>query len=137
MTGLQILGDYPYQGQYETVQPFVWRGLVNGRMVVERMPLNSMMLEMVVPIIRKCQGASFLKKKQAIQEMEARKDRDQTRLVEAKRHDAQMAFRGPTSFARQVCRTSQVEQRMYAIEKHWNQAMANMRGRGLGVSLLN
>lgn len=136
-TGLQILGDFPWRGCYETVQPFVWRGLVNGRMVVERMPLNSMILDLVVPIVLKCKEATFLQKKAAIQAMEARKDRDQLRSVEAKRHDAKMAFRGPVSFARQGCRTSLVDRKVYAIQQHWNQAMKNMRGKGLGINLLN
>lgn len=136
-TGLQILGEYPYRGCYETVQPFVWRGLVNGRLVVERMPLNSMMLDLVVPIILKCKEATFLQKKTAIQEMEARKDRDELRAVEAKRHDAKLAFRGPVSFSRQGCRTSLVDQRVHAIEKNWQRGMQVMKNRGLGISLLN
>lgn len=136
-SGLQILGDYPWRGQYETVQPFVWKGMVNGRLVVERMPLNSMILDLVVPIILKCKEATFLQKKAAIQEMEARKDRDELRSVEAKRHDAKMAFRGPVSFARQGCRTSLVDRKVYAIQQHWNEAMRKMRGRGLGINLLN
>jgi hypothetical protein len=136
-SGLQILGDFPWRGCYETVQPFVWKGLVNGRMVVERMPLNSMILDLVVPIVLKSQEATFLQRKAAIQEMEARKDRDMLGLVEAKRHDANMAFRGPVSFARQGCRTSLVDRKVYAIEKHWDQAMKTMRGRGLGISLMN
>jgi hypothetical protein len=136
-TGLQILGDYPWRGQYETVQPFVWRGMVNGRMVVERMPLNSMILNMVVPIILKCKEVSFLQKKAAIQEMDERKKRAEDSVFEAKRHDAKMAFTGPVSFARQGCRTSLVDQKVHAIEKHWNQAMARFRKQGLGISLMN
>ena len=136
-SGLQILGDFPWRGCYETVQPFVWKGLVNGRMVVESMPLNSMILDLVVPIILKAKEATFLQKKIAIQEMEARKDRAMLRSVEAKRHDANMAFRGPVSFARQGCRTSLVDQKVYAIQKHWDQAMRTMKGRGLGVSVMN
>ncbi len=133
---LYLAGDFPWRGCYETVQPFVWRGLVNGRMVVERMPLNSMILDLVVPIILKCKESTFLQRKAAIQEMEARKDRDELRQVEAKRHDARMAFRGPVSFARQGCRTSLVDQKVYAIQKHWNQAMQSMRGKGLGINLI-
>jgi hypothetical protein len=135
-SGLQILGDFPWRGCYETVQPFVWKGLVNGRMVVESMPLNSMILDLVVPIILKAKEATLLQKKAALQAMEARKDRDLLCSVEAKRHDANMAFRGPVSFARQGCRTSQVDQKVYAIQKHWDQAMRSMKGRGLGVSVM-
>ena len=136
-SGLQILGDFPWRGNYETIQPFVWRGLVNGRMVVESMPLNSMILDMVVPIIIKSQEATLLQRKAALQEMEARKDRDQLRSVEAKKHDAKLAFKGPVSFARQGCRTSLVDQKVYQIQKHWSRNMAAMKGRGLGVSVMN
>lgn len=136
-TGLQILGDFPWRGCYETVQPFVWKGLVNGRMVVEAMPLNSMILDLVVPIILKAKEATFLQKKAALQEMDARRDRDELRTVEAKRHDAQMAFRGPVSFARQGCRTSLVDQKVYAMQQHWSSAMKMMKSRGLGVSVMN
>jgi hypothetical protein len=96
-----------------------------------------MILDLVVPIILKCKESTFLQRKAAIQEMEARRDRDELRSVEAKRHDANMAFRGPVSFARQGCRTSLVDQKVYAIQKHWNQAMRTMKGRGLGVSIMN
>lgn len=136
-SGLQILGDFPWRGNYETIQPFVWRGLVNGRMVVESMPLNSMILDMVVPIVIKSQEATLLQRKAALQEMEARKDRDQLRSVEAKKHDAKLAFKGPVSFARQGCRTSLVDQKVYQIQKHWSRNMAAMKGRGLGVSVMN
>ena len=136
-SGLQILGDFPWRGCYETIQPLVWKGLVNGRMVIERMPLNSMLLDLVVPVILKSQEATFLQKKAALQEMESRKDRDLLRSVEAKRHDANMAFRGPVSFARQGCRTSLVDRKVYAIQKHLDGAMAAMKRRGLGISVMN
>jgi hypothetical protein len=96
-----------------------------------------MILDLAVPIILKAKEATFLQRKFAIQEMEARKDRDQLRSVEARRHDANMAFRGPVSFARQGCRTSLVDQKVYAIQKHWDQAMRTMKGRGLGVSVMH
>ena len=136
-TGLQILGDFPWKGCYETVQPFVWRGLVNGRLQVERMPLNSMILDMVVPIILKCKEVTYLQKKLALQEMQARQDKDDLRQVEAKRHDAKMAFRGPVSFSRQGCRTSLVDQKMLAIQRHWNAGMQFLKNRGMGISLMN
>lgn len=136
-TGLQILGEFPFRGRYETIQPFVWKGLVNGRMVVERMPLNSMMLDLVVPVVMASQRVSNYQRKLALEEMKAREDRDMLRNVEAKRHDAQMAFRGPVSFSRQGCRTSLVDQKVYAIQKYWDRGMQIMHNRGLGVSVLN
>lgn len=134
-TGLQILGDYPWRGQYETIQPFVWRGLINGKMVVEYMPLNSMILDMVVPIILRCQDASLMQRRAALDALEEKKQRDQTSSIEARRLDAKMAFTGPVSYSKQGCRTSLVDRKMYDINKHWNQAMQNFRGKGLGISV--
>lgn len=134
-TGLQILGDYPWRGRYETLQPLVWRGLVNGRMVVEHMPLNSMLLDLVIPIAIRAKGVTIAQKKAALDLMEEKKNRDQVRSIEARKHDAKMAFTGPVSYSRQGCRTSLVDQRVYAMQKHWNQALAKWKGRGLGISV--
>jgi hypothetical protein len=135
-SGLQILGDFPWKGQYETVQPFVWKGFVNGRLVVEAMPLNSMIIDMVVPIIMKCKDASLTQKKIAFEELEARKNRDEVRSIEARRHDAKLAFGGnPVSFTRQGCRTPLINAKMAAIEKNWNAGMLYAKKQGLGISL--
>jgi hypothetical protein len=134
-SGLQILGDFPWHGNYETVQPFVWKGLVNGRLVVEAMPLNSMIIDMVVPIIMKCKDATMTQKKLAFEEMEARKNRDEVRAIEARKHDAKMAFGGnAVSFTRQGCRTPLINQKMAAIEKNWAQGMTQLKRQGLGIS---
>lgn len=134
-TGLQILGEFPYRGRYETLQPLVWKGLVNGRMVVEHMPLNSMLIDLVVPIIIASQKITHYQRKLALEALKEREDRDMLRSVEAKRHDANLAFRGPVSFARQGCRTSLVDQKVYQIQKHLDRAMNSMKGQGLGVSI--
>lgn len=134
-TGLQILGDFPWKGQYETVQPFVWTGLVNGRLVVESMPLNAMIVDMVIPIVMQCKNVQLWRRKLALEEIEARKDRNRLRKVEDARHDAQMAFQGPVSFSRQGCRTSLVDRRMQAISQNWKRAMAMVKANGLGMTI--
>lgn len=134
-SGFQILGDYPWRGKYETIQPLVWRGLVNGRMVVEHMPLNSLILDMVVPIIIRCRDATWEQKKAAVKDMEERKNRDDVNEIEARRNDARMAFTGPVSYARQGCKTSLVDRKIYEMQKHFNSAMSFVRQRGLGTSI--
>jgi hypothetical protein len=133
--GFQLLGDFPWKGQYETVQPFVWSGLVNGRMVVEAMPLNAMMVDMVIPIAIQCRSVALWRQKLAFEEMEARKDKATTQKVEDARYGAQMAFTGPVSFGRQGCRTSLVDKKMDAISKNWKRAMADFKRMGLGISI--
>lgn len=134
-SGLQMLGDFPWKGQYETVQPLVWTGLVNDRLVVEAMPLNGMIIDMIVPIVMQCKGVQLWRRKLALDEMEARKDKDRLRQVEAARHDAQMAFQGPVSFSRQGCRTSLVDRRMAAISQNWKRAMNQIKQTGLGITI--
>lgn len=134
-SGLQILGDFPWRGQYETVQPFVWTGIVNGRLVVERMPLNAMIVDMVIPVVIQCKTVALWRRKLALEEMEARKDKERTRKIEDARHDAQMAFKGPVSFGRQGCRTSLVDRKMSAISQNWSRAMKEFKRTGLGLSI--
>ena len=52
-TDLQTLGEYPYSGKYTMLYNMCWRDMQNGQMHFEVMPLNSFLLETVVPIIIK------------------------------------------------------------------------------------
>src|SRR6185437_774067 len=134
-SGLQILGDFPWRGQYETVQPFVWTGLVNDRLIVEYMPLNAMIVDMIIPIVMQCKDVQMWRRKLALEEMEARKDKERLRKVEDARRDAAMAFQGPVSFGRQGCRTSMVDRRMQVISQNWRRAMTMVKANGLGMSI--
>ena len=122
-TGLQVLGDYPWKGRYDTLNAFRSREFKNGKLYQESMPLNSVILDMVIPIILQAQEATQLMRLTALKDRETKKQDNLTRIIEDKRRDAQLAFDGPVSYARQGCRTSLIDKKIMELEANWKRLM--------------
>jgi hypothetical protein len=131
-SGKSFLGDYPWRGRYEIVQPFRWSGIVNGKLVQEFMPLNSVILMLVVPVIRQCQDVSYLQRLAILQDEHERKELAQQKKIADRLQDASPTWQGPVSFSRQGCKTSLIEKKMYQIQQNMNNAMKVMRTLGRG-----
>src|SRR5215475_8159041 len=134
-TGLQLLGDYHWRGQYEAIQPLVWRGLINDRMVVEHMPLNGLIVDILIRMVIKYRELQDWRKRIAIEEIRHRKERELDSKIESARHNAKVAFTGPVSYARQGSRTSLVDRQIKVLEDHWYAAVTRLRREGLGVTI--
>lgn len=135
VTGLQLLADFPWHGNYETLQPLVWRGFANGALVVEHLPLCGLIIDYLIPMVQEWQKLTTWRKQVAFLALEEQKQRDESRAIADARQDANLAFRGPVSFSRQGCRTSLIDQRMKVISDHWNQAADLIHRQGLGITI--
>lgn len=134
-SGLQNLGEYPYNGRYETVLPLIYKYMHNGRLVVERMPLNSLLIDLIVPIIREAEDISFAKRKLIMEERRAAHDKQQVARIESRLADAYPAFgSAPRSAGRLAC-NSVVQKKSEEIERHWKNAVAVLKSRGKGLSI--
>lgn len=133
-TGLQVLGEYPYSGRYEIVMPFIWRGFVNGRFVVEHMPLTSLLVDMVVPIVKMSQELSYARWKAIIEDRRAYENKAQVDQIEARLHDALPRLGEIRSAARLSC-NSVLQKKMESIEQHWKHAVKELTVRGKGISI--
>jgi len=136
-SGLQLLGEFPYRGMYMTLQTLCWARLVNGELKVEYMPLNSEIVDMLVPLAIEAKKASFTRRKIAAEALAAKEEKDLESEIEARRNNARLAFRGPVSFSRQGCRTSLVDKKAHELNQMWNVISANARRvmqRGMGIS---
>lgn len=134
-TGLCLLGEYPYRGRYETIESFKCKTLVNGRLIVEFMPLNSMILDMIVPIIMQAKDVSLQRQKAAFMALEEKKKQAETDRIADALQDAMPAFTEPVSFGGQGCRTSLIDKKVEQIERSWSQAMKRVKQLGLGISV--
>jgi hypothetical protein len=134
-SGLQLLGDFPWRGQYEAIQPLISKELVNGRLVIETMPLNGMIIDILIPMIKQWKVLQGWRKELAFRNWQARKQHILDKKIEDAREDAKMAFTGPVSYARQACHTPLVDRRMKAIEEHWDRAVRMLRRQGLGITI--
>jgi hypothetical protein len=133
-TGYQTLGEYPYKGRYETVFPLVWRGIVNGRLVTEHMPLSNFLIDTVVPIILLSRDISLLKRRAVFEDRREREKRAQESQIESALADAYPRLGEIRSSAHLAC-NSVIQKKVAEIERHWRGAVNTIRSRPKGLSV--
>jgi hypothetical protein len=137
-TQLQTLGEFPYSGRYQMLYNLRWTERRGNEMYFEAMPLNSYLLETVVPIIMAAKDISWEKTKAALLDIKEREDaRDLAQIEDVMRANA-LPFKGsPVSYGKQGCRTSLVDKKIEQMQRHWNTIMkrtsdlGGSKGRGL------
>jgi hypothetical protein len=133
-TGLQTLGEYPYSGKYTMLYNMCWRDMKDGKLRIEAMPLNSFVLDSVLPIIMQAKDISYEKTMAALKEQKDKDDAADLAMIEDVMRDAKMAFKGPVSYARQGCRTSIIDRKVEAMTRNWNRMTTNAKLLGRGLS---
>jgi hypothetical protein len=133
-TNLQDLGEYPYQGKYKLLYNLCWRDMSQGKMKIEAMPLNSFLIDTVVPIIIAAKDIALVKVKEAVRLQKEKDDQADVNLIEDAMRDASLSFKGPVSYARQGCRTSLIDKKVEQMTRHWNSMVTNAKSLGRGLS---
>jgi hypothetical protein len=133
-TNLQDLGEYPYQGKYKLLYNLCWRDMSQGKMKIEAMPLNSFLIDTVVPIIIAAKDISYEKTKEAMRLQKEKDDKADLDKIEDVLRDASLSFKGPVSYARQGCRTSIIDKKVEEMTRHWNKMVTNAKTLGRGLS---
>jgi len=133
-TGLSDLGEYCYSGKYVMLYNMCWRDMSSGKMKIEAMPLNSFILDTVVPIILEARDISWEKTQAALKGLKEKEDAADLATVEDCMRDASVAFKGPVSYARQGCRTHFLDKRVESMTRNWNRMVTNARQLGRGLS---
>lgn len=128
--GYQILGGYPYSGRYMTVFPLVYKDGAK----TEIMPLNSYIVDIVVPIVVMAKQISELQKRAVIEENKARKEAARVAKIEDALRNAWPALGEIRSAAGLSC-LSEVQKKVEAIERYWATGVDFVRQRGRGVSV--
>lgn len=134
-TGMQDLGEYPYQGKYVMLYNMCWRDMSSGKMKIEAMPLNSFILNTVVPIILEARDISYEKTMATMKAIKEKEDAADTNMIEDAMRDAKLAFKGPVSYARQGCRTHLIDKKVEQMSRHWNRMITNAKTLGRGLSV--
>ena len=133
-TNLSDLGEYPYFGRYRLLYNMCYRDMSQGKMRVEAMPLNSFILDAIIPIILEAKDISYEQTMAAMKGLKEQEDQADLRTVEDAMRDAKVAFKGPVSYARQGCRTHYLDKKVEQMTRHWNSMVANARMLGKGLS---
>lgn len=137
-TGLQILGEFPYFGKYELLYNLRWTEHVGNRLVFESMPLNSFLLDTVVPIIVQAKEISWEETKAAMLDQKAKEDQADIDMIADVMQSNAIPFHGnAVSYQKQGCRTSLVDKKIESMQRHWNRIMQTTSKLGRGLSAYN
>jgi hypothetical protein len=134
-TGLQDLGEYPYFGRYQMLYNLRWTERVGNRLVFEAMPLNSFLLDTVIPIIVQAKDVSWEQTKAALRDQKEKEDQADLDMIADVMQSNAVPFHGnAVSYQKQGCRTSLVDKKIESMTRNWNKIMTNTRSLGRGLN---
>ena len=134
-TGLQDLGEYPYSGRYQLLYNLRWSERRGNRMHFEAMPLNTFLLNTVIPIITQAREISWEKTKAALMDQKEKEDQADVSMIEDVMHDNKVPFGGnAVSYTRQGCRTSLIDKKNEQMTRNMNKILHNAKTLGRGLS---
>jgi hypothetical protein len=138
-TGLQTLGEYPYHGRYRLLYNLRWmERQPNGTIRFEAMPLNSFLINTIVPIIMAAREISHVQVMAAMRDLHEVEEKNNLSRIEDVIRDRALPFKGaPVSYQRQGCRTSLVDKKIEQMLRYMNKmsyrasSLGGNKGRGL------
>ena len=135
-TGLQILGEFPYRGRYQTVLPLVRRVMVNGKLVSEMIPLCPIMLEISILTVKESQAISLIRRKAIFEARREAKHQADVKQIDDIISNARPQFGEIRSSSYLSCQ-SEIQRRMANIERSMSSAIRLLKSRPKGLSVVN
>lgn len=123
--GFYVTGEYPWRGRYEIVVPLMEKKFVDNKLVIEHLPLNHYLIDVIIPLILEWQKLTLVEREIAKRAEEEAESKRMTEEISERMMDALPAWYGPVSFSRQGCRTSLLDRKMFEIQKKWDQLSRN------------
>ena len=149
---MHFLGEYPWRGRYEIVQPLMRQEMTEGKLVkdwipslnphtgiiehipvmkrvgreliIHHMVLSHILIDKIIPLILQVQALS---RDELLAIKQANELAEHKKIVEETADimaDSMPSYFGPVSYARQGVRTSLLDRKMDAIEKAWKRELA-------------
>jgi hypothetical protein len=104
-------------------------------MLFEAMPLNTFLLDTVVPIIVQAKDISWEKTRAAMLDLKEKEDQADINMIEDVMRSSALPFKGgAVSYQKQGCRTALVDKKIEAMTRNWNKMMTNARSLGRGLN---
>lgn len=126
-TGLQLLGEYPYSGRYEVLYHLRWNEMEDNKLQLHSFPLETWILDMIVPIVIAAKDVSLEKRKAAYLDARQRDEDEKTAGIERHLQDKNIPFTGAVSFGRQGIRSTVIDQKALLLQREWANLQAAAR----------
>jgi len=127
VSGLYIMGEYPWRGRYEVFQPLMRTEYIAGKMVVEHFPLSHILIDRILPMMIAAQSMSLWERKAARDLVKQQEEKQLTEEIADRMANTLPAWFGPVSFSRQGCRTSLIDRKMEQLKSQWDRMSRSRR----------
>lgn len=151
--GMHFMGEYPWRGRYEIVQPLMWHEWTPGKtivelmpkvlpngmiidvptprvvgreMIVHHMPLSHLLLDEIIPLLVHVERLTDDERraaKEMVKRHEAWKKKQEVAQLADEMMEALPRTYGPVSFSQQGCRTSVIDKKMEQIQNAMKRIM--------------
>jgi hypothetical protein len=82
LTGLQVLGEYPYKGRYEVAFKLTSQEFRNGRLEIQNYHLDGMILDVLIPAIVEGQRMTMIQRLRKLREMDEAREKEEDRKID-------------------------------------------------------
>ena len=112
-TGLCTLGPYPHRGRYVIAAKLIWTMMDNGKMDIEAWPLNSAVIDFIIPVVMEAKKCSISRRRAFAAAEKLRHERKIDSAVESLIHSSKRSLL-----------PSQVEDRIRLMEPQWKKYLS-------------
>lgn len=128
LTGLHATGEYPWEGRYEVLLSLHTKSFVDGKMVIDAMPLSHILIDKILPAILKAENLT----KEEIEVAEKLKAEAEKAEADAEIEEVTASMLehlpvhyGAVSYSGQGCKTSVIAKKEHQIQQFWNRLARN------------
>ena len=120
-THLCLLGEYPYEGMWEIVQPLYSKEFSFGTgLKVDHFPLTWGIIEELLPLLAMAERMSAEEIQASEEAIEQAENKAQVNEITDRLMEEYPTRFGPVSYGRGGCKTSVIDRKMHEISKVWN-----------------
>jgi hypothetical protein len=116
-TGLCSLGPYPHKGRYKIAVKLIWTTFGDGKMDIDPWPLNSAIVNFVIPVILKARKDSIQRRRQVAASDKAVAERKLDTALDALMKDSKRPMLLP----------SKIDDRIRLMEGQWGEWLRGHR----------
>jgi hypothetical protein len=82
LTGLQVLGEYPYKGRYEVAFKLTSQEFRNGRLEIQNYHLDGMILDVLIPAIVEGQRMTMKQRLRRLREIDEQREKAEDQKID-------------------------------------------------------
>jgi len=117
---MYILGEYPWKGRYEILQPLYSKEFVNNKLVIDAFPLSHILIDLIIPMMESAQKLTDEERRVVLLANRDAQHQADVAVMAERMMENMPAYVNPVSFTHQGIKTSLLARKEEAIRKQWD-----------------